>query len=452
MKKQNQICWATNFGRGENTYRLLEYLLTHDSTLGRAKWLLVNFLSDDIEKKIRSHKPSADDVASGNVNNGLIYEITVRDWIAPTYSQFLAKNMIYVRKSIHWVVDPVDLLTQIIPAHVIEVIISIGAIIDPGVERRIDEAQETLTGDPKAWGNFLGLYSQWCPRHRVRLGQCKGKHAQCEERFPFDKEPVHCQLDYLWYALFAGTLSKIKSQAKNSEIMLPNGKPVQWNDILEKYIKREDASGSLVLPHIAQFRKAPCSKKRHVYLGFMPGDRDDDTKMKTGTAYLKSFIDKPTDYIRSISPRLSAVPNESSIFSELLTYNWAEGKISLEIPEPSGDDLWNGLEAPIKALVLGWALDLFSYTSGGTIKGVFVDYNPLKQAPELPNTDYHDIEFYDGLLELSSARRTNRDVTWRVYETAIGREKSYFPDNKSDHLVSFESLRTIIMEALDYHA
>lgn len=455
---------------GPNTYKLLEHLLKESSDLGRAKWLLVNFLSEDIEKKIHELKPKQENIENGKIQpspnkNEPVYEITVRDWSIYTYSSFLANNMSHARKSINWVVDPIDLITQIIPAHVIEVIISIGSLIDPvDIKKTLDLAKKAIDKKDergKYWGVVLGNYADYCPiylrnQEYKKAGQkeyqdCNKNHNNCPYDFPFKNEPAnhHRQLEFLWYALFAGSLKKLQTAGvENNEIIrISDTIPIKYGDVKKKYQERE-AMGSLVLPHIDEFRKASCSKKRHVYLGIMPKSSK-ETKISKGIANLREYISgSNANYIQSIVPKfeLSNASIENSLFSSLLKHNYdIENKKIYWDMQVDVDCFWEKIPNDVKKLVLQWALKLFSYTSGGPnlIKGVFVD----RRLEDLTYPDCHDIGFYDELLVLSSERGPSRNVTWRVYQDVTDLEKTYFTED-SDFIVDFKDLEIIIMDVL----
>ncbi|MGA2617916.1 MAG: hypothetical protein ABSF26_09910 [Thermoguttaceae bacterium] len=439
---------------GANTYRLLEHLLAETQVLGRAKWLLVGFLSTDIDKKIQRDPDKKAD-SNGNLTDTdkpdhPLYKVTVHDWTVRTYSQFLADNMTHAKRTIHWVVDPIDLVTEIIPAHVIEVVISLGGVLRGDTDRIVRAANQALKDEPKTtnWGTLVDSYAPWCPRPRVATAgtSCQKNHTQCPESFPFSGEPHNRQLDYLWYAMFSRAVADLNGATATAKgIKMASGQEVGWRPVLSCYKKREEIVGSLVLPHIDEFRKAACSKKRHVYLGIKPSRLDDPTeRIKKGVDNLRLCIASRNDYVRCISPRIAdASQTENGLFSQLLCHQM-NGAGSVTYQQPLGqDDIWASVDNGVKAKLLEWSIDLLSFTSDDAVKGVFVD-----DRPQSLGGDCHDIGFYDGLLVLSSGRGKTRDVTWRVYQQSPRLEVEYFPKEPSQHLVGFGELAQIVMEAL----
>jgi len=444
---------------GENTYQLLEHIQEESRALGRAKWLLVGFLSTDIDRKIQRDPDKKGDT-TGKIDDTLksvhpIYKITVHDWSVRTYSNFLADNMTHAMRSINWVVDPVDLIAEIIPAHMIEVVVSVGSIADADIAREIEKAKNALADDALSikWGTLLGRYAQWCPRPLVRSVDCDRKCKRgldkCPDSFPFEAESPHRQFDYLWYALFAGTLAALKSATVDgNSVKLKNGMRISWTDVLSSYSQREDIVGSLVLPHIDEFRKAACAKRRHIYLGIMPGNPSAvDERIKQGIANLKEYINHKNEYIKCIVPCPEKPSSDNGLYSSLLAYSMtSQGFITCERPRGT-DDLWASVtDDEVCRMLLVWAIKLLEHTSGGKgfVKGVFVP----DHVTDLDYKDCHDIGFYDGLLVLSSGRGKNRDVTWRVYQGPPRLERFYFPEENDERVVAFDELTRIIMGAL----
>jgi len=444
---------------GENTYRLLEHITKESKFLGRAKWLLVAFLSADIDRKIQPDPDNKGD-AYGRIqkvheSTNPAYKITVHGWSVRTYSKFLADNMTHAKQSINWVVDPVDLLTEIIPAHVIEVIVSLGSIVDKHVMSRIQDARKAIDAYPRTaqWGGLIGPYSEMCPRPEVRPNDadpnsCEGLHNECPESFPFKGEPIHRQFDYLWYAIYACTLRTIRNAVKvGGSIKLESGTRIHWADILANYNKRESLVGSLVLPHVDEFRNASCSKKRHIYLGGKPDRLDDANKrVEKGVENIKKYIIKNNHYVKSIVPQLESPSSDNGLFSSLLFYDSSpDGKINCKKPADK-DDLWASVtNKEVLDVLLEWALLLFKHTSGGKIKGVFV-----KDAVKyLVYKNCHDIGFYDDHLVVFSSGGKERDITWSVYHKKPIYIDDYFPPKKDKALeVDYSEIISIIKGTL----
>lgn len=449
---------------GKNTYKLLKHVMEENIVLGRAKMLLVDFIGTDIEKKIQYDPDEIDvkkeDNEKSRKSSCSIYKITVHDWSVRTYSNFLANNMVHATRSINWLIDPVDLVTQIIPAHLIEVIVSIGSIINKDCMRIIKEAKNNLdkTGTIKLSVLLGDYYSKWCPIPLLNIGKCSPlkicatKLEDCPEKFPFKSEPSHRQYDYLWYAIFAGTLDKMeKSYVGDKNSIIINKKTtLTWQKVHQKYMERERIVGSLALPHIEKFRMATCTKKRHAFLGIRPSDPNKrKERIKNGTDYLKKIILHEGNYFRCVVPHPEITESDNGLFTSFLSLKDINYSGNIICQLPSGkENYWDKVKSDdVGKMLLGWALRLLEYTSGGkgVVNGVFVSDGTEND----PNCkDSYDIGFYDSLLVLSSGRGKTRDVTWRVYQETPIFEKIYFPESRSNLVVKYGELVKMIEGAL----
>ncbi len=86
---------------GERTYGLLATLNDHKT---RAKWMMVNFLSEEVDHLIET------DIADGQHSIS-----SVREWSVSEYSEFLRRQMGHADHSVYWIVSPRDFFHVLLP-------------------------------------------------------------------------------------------------------------------------------------------------------------------------------------------------------------------------------------------------------------------------------------------------------------------------------------------------
>lgn len=412
---------------GTHTTQFLTCLIDDSNHFGRAKWLLVDFLSREMDRKIS---------AGGNPR---LYDIVVRDWSVPAYSGFLTDNMFHAEHEILWVVDPVDFYTEILPVHVIEVNLSLAELCDPGITRRI---QDAVSGDDHELASLLGpSLIGHCPRPQLGVCAVSCAPGACETRFDFVGERARWELAHLWCAFFAAACDRLRGAVAQDDKLTVQDKRIGWQDIARVYEQRAHTVGSLLLPHIDTFRKAACEKKRYIYLGGRTGD-DETVEAATRNSVLRHVDSQRADYMASVAPALCA-SGTKCLFDRLLWRRHPGTTLPLQLELPINDP-WNGVAGDTKRLVLGWALRLFRHSSGDAtdVKGVFCDA-PRDRA----YSDSHDIGVYDDRLELSSCRGDPRSITWRLYANQSPLKRKYFPAD-ARRLIEYDELSRVLLEVL----
>jgi hypothetical protein len=421
---------------GEKTYHLLEWLTADTAKLGRVKWLLVNFLADDLDRRIRQNQ------------NSVLYEISVHGWPTILYSEFLAKNMTHARDSILWTVDPRDFIRDILPAHVFEVLISICSHLDSSVKEKLRRASNA----PQAGENLRNLlgedYARFCPL--LFYAQCDKRSNcidpppdfSCPKGFTFKGENRQKEFEHLWFSFFVAALKRLETASSPCCGILKVGENnVEFKHMREAYRKRESVVGSLVLPHIDEFRRASCYKRRHVYLGIRP--TTGQTAVARATENIRTWLSVDGSYIDSVFPEVNTDRTEYSLFKSPVQLKKSEdenSRVGLDCQKMKSQ--WEKVNANVKRLLLEWAIDLFAETSGGKniVSGVFATNRS-------PGRTYHDVGIYDRKLEVSSELGNGRRVVWKVFADGSPLREAYFPDDRA-LIVPFEVLKASFRDAL----
>ena len=454
---------------GKNTHGLLNSLATGLPELGRAKWLLLNFLQQDIESKVT---PKTDNVGVGvNEYSAWLYEVNVRDWDMRQYSGFLASNMMYAEKNIRWVVDPRDFFGQILPSLFTEVVLSIGMLQSKDVYE-VAKSASVLTLAGQTLRTLLESLRQKCQlTHQACNLPCfpsevLDSFVLAEKSTP---EQRICELDWIWGAVHCATLCQLldakPSVDKQKLVFKDTGIEIDFSSIATKYCERVGLGLKPRLVHIDAFHKASCQKHRHIYMG-EPGTITSVDRSIAKTR-LANWIDSAAQgqYIESCVPRFDFATDIAKTASKQI-YSWSlldgdpQSKLSLISDAGLNEverrirDMLKILDPSVKKLILSWAFDLFALTSGGNhnVKAIFCG---------IPNKYYikyrgsYDIGIYDNRLEVTSqARETRadnpgleRDITWRLYGDRSPLVNVYFPENDLG-LLSFADFKVACLDTL----
>lgn len=434
---------------GWKTYNLLKWLVEDKANLGRTKWLIVNFLSHDLEQRI---------VQTENTEKKEVFvpnQILTHGWSTRVYSEYLAQNMTFAEDSILWVVDPRDFIKDILPAHIIEVMISICTQMDPNATRIIQRAKTAKSEKTKVENlrNLLGPFKEFCPLNfyekcNERTTCNNTTSSKCDVDLSFKDNFGQKHFDYLWFSFFYGTLNKFvelkpsisSSVTGSNDILQVGSQKIKFKHVKKSYLDRERLVGSLFLPHIEEFRRATCKKKRHIFLGQRPEvPQNPFDRAKSNIENWFSVNDK---YIHAIFPTIDLSENSYGLFNNFVQIKSGEennyNKVVLD--SDISRNCWK-FEDNVKIKILEWAIDLFAYTAGGDkiVQGVFVGGTP--------EWDYHDVGIYDKKLELFSEPGNGRLVIWRVYEDSSERHATYFPKDRS-LLVDFQTVKASFLKAL----
>jgi len=413
---------------GKKTYSLLSHLMDPNTGVGRARWLLPNFLQFDIERKFEPH------------SNPVLYEVAAQNWSLKNYSDFLAANMTHAEHSICWVVDPSDFLIEILPLHIVEVILSIGSVLDSTLQERIrDLQQDANSNNPTRLRAELG--EEYAPHCYFRaVNNCSVISTVCSEgvcpkSFKFDESARDNQLGHFKYAFFVGATKRLSGYEISADIIRHElrigDNTITFQNILGSYNARVKAGYQPWLPHIESFQSAPCRKKRHVFLG-LRGDSRSEASTTKAVSYISGIFEGDFhDYIGAVCPTAVEAGSPQFVNSWIAHDRSATGKISLH---NNRLDLWHNITLDVKRLILRWSLQLFAHTSGdedtrrGILNGVFVHEMP---GPEMMKyADSFDIGIYDDRFVVFSDRSSMRNVTWRFFNAIPELTKTFFPSEE----------------------
>jgi hypothetical protein len=438
---------------GENTHKLLQSLAEGLPDLGRSKWLLLNFMQQDVESKINSAwdfvATNATRSATGGAEERCLYEVNVRDWDIRQYSDFLAQNMVYAEKRIQWVVDPFDFFAQILPAHIMEVCISVGMEAIDKVDSLVKNADKcNPTG--QTCEALLFKMRQDCP-NRPRCPNGCFPDSVLKQIVLKENRTDHQrmrELDWIWLAAYCRTLSHLRHSTvlPGKDSLEVNGKTIDLGVILKGYRDRVEKGLNPRLVHVEAFGKSACEKRRHIYLGDQK-----NTSAEHGISKL-FHEDVPASYMMTVIPELDL--NEGSpVFGLMCAWSklnrvgeaLVASDVAAESPGSLMKEALSATTPAVRAQILSWALDLFALTSGGkgNVRAVFCE----KAAPDMKKYENsHDIGVYDDRLEVTSEVRAanlhtvgaERAITWRLYATQSPLAREYFPADGSPDMVSFD--------------
>lgn len=378
---------------GQKTHDLLDNLVKDQERLGRSKWILINFLQQDIENKIRNTK-----------NND--YKITVQEWDVYTYSIFLQKNIIYAKNNIYWLVDPIDFLMEILPDHIVEIMILWSSRLGDNDITRLSKLLKSNPSPDKdqRLSTILGEeMCKYCPYRGD--GKCKWNNAvikKCLEDCPVligIGEAHHPNnMKIIRTAMFRKSINTISETAK--DIDLTKEEPLDFSPV----------AWTFDLPHLRAFRDAPVpveKKKRSLYLGEKVG-RDEFAKKW----YEKYILDPQVDYFSSVQPCYLDKENHDKL--PLEWHGWLSVSPSYKRRPGQKIDLQPFLTTPInhraQRFIVEQALDLFAFMSGDkkSVTGCFVNL-------EKNDIDSHDMGIYDrGLMIYSGYNEDKRTITWEI--------------------------------------
>lgn len=427
-KKQLDECFEEILGHklwsGKKTYKFLDFLLKENMNLGRAKWLLVNFLRDAIENSIQKEEV--------NITNGVDektqvlpqYKIEGNKWNVYDYSLFLKNNLAHAEKSVHWLVDPKDFLCELIPSYLTEVIVSIG-----------------MSLNPKSWASFkpllreskspcycihevlreIGIDYSSCPWNigakcshlPPQKNQCDGN--DCASRgLKWDKETdSQKSLFNCFFAIYfnLGLEALTRTVKTTNKTITIGSETIKFDKIRKEYQEREDFIDDYSLPHIFEFKNLLVEHKRHIYLGI-----DGDVLRNIVKEDLK--VSSSKDYCQMVYPKIRMGEGEPPIIEQ-------DGCFISGKADPSIINKYEGLweatsDQNVFDILLQWSYRLFEFSSGGEndVRGVIVK--------DKPGRKIFDLGVYDARLLINSIPANNnnsriRKIDWTLYN-------NYSPD------------------------
>lgn len=403
---------------GDKTYKLLDSLMQDAERIGRSKWLIVNFLKEDLDKRITIESLVAGDAVSE------LYTLRGENWTSHEYSQFLQKNLTHADKSIAWLVEPKDFFEELLPSYLAEVIVSIACLVGSDYIKEFESPKKFPANfDLCVFLSTLKLKS-YCPFsyndtcvYNCSCESCKIRNLQLE----VNTKTRPAVVSYLWAAMYTKGLQVLSAgvKAKNNTIEVNGGKKISYHKVYKSLEQRECLVTDFYLPHILEFKNLKVTRKRYIFLG---------TKVKNIFYDLTQSYNLRT-YFRSVAPCLDGMQigllQTNSPYHKLS--GWRNHKnIDREIRSKSAflkrkvRFFSDKIREDVMEFLLRWAFDLFKDSSGGesVVKGIHKgQYKGQEDNPS--ETEYSlDIGVYDERLLIYSCKGSSektRDIVSKLY-------------------------------------
>lgn len=383
--KWNDKLFGHKLWAGDKTHRLFEILMKDSSDVQRAKWLMLNFLKEEVENTFS--------------NSSQHTLCSKKPWEAHKYSTFLSENIEHANKII-WFMDTSVFFGTILPTFYLYVIAAIGQI---------------------KWKYGMQIYFQGdCSK--TSLDECFNKQKiKNKDRSLFSSLLVpdpNLPIEN-WNGDSGIRMKTIKQYIFPSQINLGFNalikKNFSWRNIDSEKIHEayhEVIEKYMVLPHNEAFRRSNANKMRYVCIPspLIEGDTVSPDKVKD--AIIKELKNNKDEVEKTVTAHCKNSIVADGIISTLFTgENANKRKKTIE----------RYMQHHHK--ILTSALELFLYTCGGE--------SHCKILPLLGgNYDEHiagyDIGVYDNKIVVKSNQSENavepldlspRNVTWQYYNS-----------------------------------
>ncbi len=407
---------------GEKTHGLFKELTEASLDHQRAKWLMVNFLSEVVEDVLKTEKEtSTTGTATGappsqsqdlEANVKAKYTIsTAEAWSDCRYSRFLDRNMEHAR-TVWWLVDPTDFFSTLLPDFAAYALASIGwnkyrydIKLTPNTYRRIDKIIRSGEFTP----GFVPDYRTDVFVNLQAIDDDAKLRELREKVLPVMAQIGFRALDESNGEYRDAMYSPASEQYKREK-----------QDLHRGYRKCFDLHLAALLPHVDAFRRCSSQKRRIIFLGYDPMDNQDD-------------------------------------FRGVVNEQWSKGKFMMALQKVCNVDDASNISRDNFRCLIAAALELFAYTCG--------DYENCGVASSATREDdkrkSYDVGIYDHRFVVNATpvdqedqedqKDLGRNIKWSYYAVdGNGPPDARFFDGSDEnvHIRSFQDFAGVFLRII----